>query len=1093
MAESDILQIAEIDIALAQKNLDQLEKDVGKMASSSDKEFQKLGKSTADLAKGLRSSLDAAKETGKVMGSAFGDKVETFSQFEKEVRKLSGSVKTLAKDLSETSKTDALKEALNVQEADQRLKSLNATLNSLFGNSIPQARQFAGTLQDAAANSRTLFDQGKISAEQFNKEMAGLNTRANRATREFADGFGEEVPQAINRSQVSLFKLGTTFDRLGQRGAGGAIRIVDALKGINPALIVAAVGIAGLVIGVQKLGQAFIAVANKAKEFFIQVLKDSVDTSKRFELLERQFLNIFDGSEEDVSALFDFILQKSVQLGTDLSEISKLLIPEVGSLEELDKAFNLISTLQFSFGRTTEEVFRAIKQGSADLFRSLQEQFGLLGTDINRIKELQEIEGPLTGLLTGIEEFLNRTGRSFDVFENSLARIQGSFEALRTIALRALGEPIRNEIAEQLQKILDFVEENEAALEALLFGVGDAVSNVLATIGNIGDDLFEGDINFEDLLDILERAEGFAVQLVSLADDIVPDDIGTIPEAFLTALEFAERTVLIMRVWLEIGRAVAAQAEKANQDIREFQDTLFRNSGGLLGQPLEEPQWDGEGPRPPTSGERAVGFLEGIGADFSDIEESIKLLDEQQAARREAIKAIQDQSDATLDSVDAQLQENDALQEYNRLADEAAEAAKEIADAKAEAEEEGRQRVEDLNIELGRRTLDLEIEFARERREIWQDLVDDLQKSYQDFLDDVADAQTDANRKLEDIDIEYGRRLADLDESQAQDRLDIEKDFQDKLEDIRRRFDFDASEAIRNNDAVALRRIRRRMQFELDEARRNRDKDIRDANDKAKERREDLKKWLDREVEDAALAEARKEEDLLLAFERRNEALRDQYDLELRDQQIKERERVEDLKRWREQEYQDLLLWWDRKIAAIRLKYEEELAVIRQYEAAKLEIIAGAAGGTSTLPGQVPGPAPSPGGGTGGVGSTDLEALRQIALDLARRLGLYYLVPSINTMTNISQLQALIETLRARLAGGAGGGVGNNAPVTSPTGPAAPNNFTPPPSPAQAGFTGGGRTNNIQMMLTDPSQLSQVQIAMIRQVVQEEILADVLV
>lgn len=1064
MPDADYSLVGELENALIIKALDEIEKGGDKMANSLDKNAQRMGKALDNLVGESKRLVASGQDAGEVLKDALGAK--SVGEAAKEIRKINSEVKQLTANLSETAKTDAIKEALNVQEANQRLKTLSTTIDTLFATGNKEAMTFANTLKLAATNAVQLKAQGVTTSQQLNKELATLNTTANR----MAKNFQEDVPEGVERSHISLWKLGNTFDRLGVQGAGSTIRIVDALRGIHPAVIAGAVGIGALVVVLNKLGQVAVDVANKVKDIFVQVVTDSVETSKKFEILERQLGNIFRGNEQAAVAFFDFLLEKSAQFGVDLTKIAPILVPEAGSLEELEKAFQIASTLSVAFGRTVEEAARAIKQGQAGLFRSLQEQFGLLGTDVQVIQDLQEEYGAFEGLLLGIDKFLERTGRQWDTFEGTLVRVMGTFQVLREIAQNTLGEPIKDELTGQLNKIIDFIEENGQEIEDLAFAIGDAVANIIGQVGNIGGD-FLGDFDSDKFLTVLEQAEAFASQLVGLFGDIFGEaEFDGLTGIMLSTLELAEDITLEIRNWVAFVQFYLGFLEDANR----LMDIISEKTG------ISRDLVGGED----------VGSILGI-PRAEIIEEERRALDELQKARREEIEGRREATDAALDEADAILGVTNLLDEYREALVAAAEAQETLTEAEEEAQSELNRREEELKIDLIRKKLDLEIQAAEERRKIEQDLLDDLEESYSEYLQDIEDEEISSGRKLEDIDIEFSRKQADIDIERVKERLQIEDDYLKKLQEIRRRADFQASEAIRNNDAVALLRIRRQMRFDLETAKRNRDDDLKDADKKAEEKRDNLKEWLKREEEDAKLSSDRKQQDLELAFQRRNQAINDQYNKELRDQNIQERLRIEALKLWRAREKEDLKVWWDYKLKEIEARYKEEIEIIRKYEALKLEIIAGAAGGTSTLPGQIPPPPGDTGNGAAGGGETaaQIAELRRKARELAIATGNTELIQVINTITDAARLREIIAQLQQQLSN-TGNGPGGTMPVGQIPTPSAP--LTNVPTPAVMGPAINNRNLSVIMQLNDPSQLSPIQIAMMQQIATEQILAHVL-
>jgi predicted transcriptional regulator len=134
---------AVLENELVLKRLVEMEKAADKVAQSAVRSRKVLGQAIQTVTNELRDSVEAGKETGRVYASIFGEGGKTFKQPAAEVQPLKTAVNELTKGLSETAKTDKIKEPLTVQDANQRMQQLKVTLDALFdsGNSVVLVRE----------------------------------------------------------------------------------------------------------------------------------------------------------------------------------------------------------------------------------------------------------------------------------------------------------------------------------------------------------------------------------------------------------------------------------------------------------------------------------------------------------------------------------------------------------------------------------------------------------------------------------------------------------------------------------------------------------------------------------------------------------------------------------------------------------------------------------------------------------------------------------------------------------------------------------------------------------------------------------------
>jgi hypothetical protein len=260
--------------------------------------------------------------------------------------------------------------------------------------------------------------------------------------------------------------------------------------------------------------------------------------------------------------------------------------------------------------------------------------------------------------------------------------------------------------------------------------------------------------------------------------------------------------------------------------------------------------------------------------------------------------------------------------------------AQEVARAEM-AQAELLEKVDKLNEQRKEKVLEAELTFGRQ----WEDII--TQRGRQ-----IEDAEISEARRREDLWRQYQRRLEDIEEDFNKRREDQRRDNQKKLDDfwdrmnlrrekllnrhlermqaIRERFAFSASEAARRNDAVALLRAMRQrdLDVKLEKTRyKNRkaelEKDIalrlKKLKDSFEEQRKAEERRLEDAIEQAKKAYARQLEDLAIALERQEADRQRSWQRQEEDYNTSMRRRDEDRLRWYEKERAEL----DEQLAAI--------------------------------------------------------------------------------------------------------------------------------------------------------------------------------
>lgn len=837
---------------------------------------------------------------------------------------------------------EAVNALLNIEKAANKMeKSTDAALKQL-GNRMKltaaQTEEVALRMNALGETTVRAWHRSELSAKEFNTAMGKISTSLATMNREL----GQETPQAASTGTVSIWKMATALDHLGVRGAGAALRVVDTLKSLSPAAIAAGVGIAAIVVSVAAVTAALLKMGQMATQAFLEITKQSVQAARQFEVTEAQFIQIFKGKEDLARYALGRIEEMSAEFGVDLTgAFARTFLPQVSSIEEFEHLAQQASTLQASLGKSGDEAAQALQQALAGHFRGLQDNFKITADQIDLIKRYQEELGPLDGLLKGLDEIFAATGRSWDTFGSILDRvIRGITQRIEHLR-RTFGAPIADQLNGLLGRLEDFFRDNGELINSLLTESGQIVANFLKFSG----EGFEGVVSEADLdalyrlLDALDR---LAIELAAFSGDTEAGSFGFILDMITSMVDRTQEWV---------------------RHLRETYD-LFMNIIEILREAESNPLMALAAASPGTllaeAASRAVDRSAEVDAQM-----------QQSQIERESKRGTSPASDLE-DEADAALAASAAYQEYSRRLAEAKEAQAKWQEVMAEFDADQSARFADILLERDRKHLDLLIENA----ERYQDMVrEDAQKRidiWSDYYDKLEDIALDGERDLEDAQTKFNRAGEDAERENAREIEDINRKHIDKLKDIRARFDFDAQEAIRNNDAVALLRIRRRMQFELSQTEESTARQRDEAARNAEERRERIRIQLQREIEDASLAQQRKEADAAVGRDRELAAQDVALAREQENLVIWEARKRAELQRSYDQQIQDYNTAWVRRIETLRRQYAIELQIIMEFERDRRRLMQGAglsnmvthpggglAGGTGG--GVVPGP-----GGIGG-------------------------------------------------------------------------------------------------------------------------------
>lgn len=500
-------------------------------------------------------------------------------------------------------------------------------------------------------------------------------------------------------------------------------------------------------------------------------------------------------------------------------------------------------------------------------------------------------------------------------------------------------------------------------------------------------------------------------------------------------------------------------------------------------------------------------------------------------------EAFEDQREAAEKATGAVAEMSPVLEEAEEAADELAEAQKKAAEAMADFKTDKARDELDLLIKAERAATDAAVDAARKREDIAQknlQKIDDIRSKFEQGVSDagvdvgrgeadaardagrdIAAAATDAGRAEEDAARDTSRSLADISRSQAQKQIDIarqaaqkkadiETAYRRKIQEIAQKFSIAALDAERSRDAVAFLAAKRERDLAFAGAGTERGQALQDvgtetgraqeearleaerareetriqaeqaAQDRAVENeriREDARIQAEQAAEDRAIENERKMEDLRAQLTRELEEQRLANEQDIEEQRLAEERKAEDLATARARDEADLKTSLERKLTDLKASLAAEVAAIKAAESQKTAI-------------------------------TLSESEKRIAQIRKEQAAAPRGTPNNPTFLTPEGPQRRFGSIGSRAAGGPVGPPGSymvgeqGRELFTPSVPGyiTPNNRLPSSVPAPAGAAYNRTTidnsQNNHLDLIDPTKLSAIQRAMLRNEVAEAMAAD---
>lgn len=735
----------------------------------------------------------------------------------------------------------------------------------------------------------------------------------------------KQIDQGFNKSGKSGE---TAFTGVG-KSAGASGAQIGAIAGITASL-----------------ATEFINLGQQAIGVLVDIGKQSVQTAIEMDTLKARLGGIFDGSEEAAGQAFDFIQQKSQELGIDLGELAGAFLPKTENLAQFERVAKIATALARSDPEQGAIGARiAVIEALSGTFTSLQRRFEIPKQDIDRIKEAFDTKG-MEGFIETLEMVLSESGKSFKDLANTA---QTSFDRLSIAGKQLggrLGEPIVTSLEEAANKILDFVSANEDELIVLADTIGRTIADVID---------FFASIDFENIdVSTLQQIADYAFRVVN-ALQLAAGQITIFVNSFSNAGGLLEGVTILDELWsgvTQLDEALITLSQifaLVNASLAAFAATgdkaaVVGNTLAAIGQAISL-NYAGAY-QSISKATEAISTDESAQSAFAEsLLASNKMLDDYKASlagNTDAQKRLNEELDksktAGTGAADSILELNQANKEAEEAADKLAEAQAKVNEKFTEAEKDFQQKLEDIDISAERKRLDSQIEFAQKREDAAKNNLEKIADLYRDNEQDIQDAATDLSRKEEDIARKFSQQRIDDEKEQRQKRVDIEKDFRQKLQDIQSTFLEDADEAEQKRDAIAFLRAIKQRDKALAEAQQERSTTIEELKIEGEQKAAERAVQRQRELEEAQIDNERKLEDLRLNLERQIEEQNIAYARQLYDIRLGEERKNEELRLARERDIEDARLAYDRKLEDLRAALAEELALIEAQAAAIAEV-----------------------------------------------------------------------------------------------------------------------------------------------------------
>jgi len=912
------------------------------------------------------------------------DALDSFGEVDDDVQKVANEIVRLNDALDEAGSDKSKIKAIE-KDAKAQLKILGdiqrAKQKSAEADLKLQARIEKANIRSRKVAERTLKAQIKAIPAVKNKlaeladEYDGLVVPIGNVNREL-DKQQQEVLDLIRSDERLVKVIDELADETGEfnlalkrtdfkRPSQGMQNMNSSLAGFGK-LLKGGIILAGL----REIGRVALRVAEQVSRAFFNLTAESAKIADQFAGQVIAFENILPDSvnEGGGDRLFNTASDISRRLGVDASGIVSAVLPFVKNIDELDPFAETITELLSlsALGGDPKDQASAIRSAIDALVegnaRSIKQIFELTsGEGLDEVIAFAQ-SGDTFSALERLGEITAGRGVEFETFTETTSRQLGVLRENVRLLQGAYGDAINENFSKFLISINEFIAENSDEIETIVRRLGQFVTE----IGNLAGSKLEDFIKNLDLDEVDESIKNFINTLKTGKEqfDVFFTFFKTIGAASLVPIKtlqlFGDTVSLVFGNLLHFaGVAIAGITEPiqtirvllgmAGDDFETFEDralfsaenlsevyrTFIKVVGlvnGVIQGMLASAITGFEGLKAIFNEDDFVGFAEldkqmqaaGMAAFTDEIRET-----------QEALTSL----DGTV--VDIEINTDRASQDdadkfrLDYLTDAIEETGKEVTAAQravdeelADIQKEFNQAELELQKEHADQVIKLELDLHREIARMKRKHLDDLEKLADDGADDVEDLALKHDRKLEDIENKRSNDELNAAIDSAKKKLDIEEEYLRKLADLRRQFQFDANEAIRQNDAVAFLRLKRKFEFDQEGARIARDRANEDEDGEAADNVQKIRDNAEEARRAADLANRRSEEDLRTSQDRKLEDLQKAWAIQKREFRIREEERRTDLKKTQKEEVEALIEHGIQQRNAVKETMREQFDII---------------------------------------------------------------------------------------------------------------------------------------------------------------------
>ncbi|MDH5182480.1 MAG: hypothetical protein OEX12_01200 [Gammaproteobacteria bacterium] len=689
-------------------------------------------------------------------------------------------------------------------------------------------------------------------------------------------------------------------------------------------------------LAVVALGAAFISAASKAVNALADISKEAVGLNAEMEQNRIVFENMF-GDQELAEGFLANMRAESAKLGVsfqDTARFAKAILPDTRGMEEFNEMLRLAAVGSKDTGLALDELIFSFNEAVSGDFVSMRDRLDLPKESVQRIKDTTAELGQVGAIIEELNRVFTKRGiNDLETFSDSYGTQMSMMKASVAELKLALGEPIFEEMKEQVTSINATIEENREEFTLIAKALGQVVTAVVNFIGtNL--DRFLSSINSESVLELLD-----ALHMLIENGKIVIEVLFGLQGNMGTTMDVVDAVTVIINKLNDAVRTlsqVLAIGKAADEAFTAAKTNVIKALSQQLGltEALGIAQDEVEYKDPAEEFKRSL--LESAQA----MEEADARLKAQQEQMEEYEAALNDTTEKNLDFSDSLMMQQQAAADAEKALMEYEAALQEVSEAEEKLSKDRATKEEDLATKLIRKKLDAELAFARKR----EDLEDKHLKRVEAIHSKNQEAinKLSANMSKEQAEL-VRQKAADMkkaDMDLANERKRITRDYHDDIKQIEADFERDREEAARGRDAIAILRLARQADRQVEEAKENRDRELRDATDGSSERKAELEQEHAEELSLLNQANAEKMAALqaqLQAELQANEAKRVEEQAKL---SKAEQRKAEDRELWLQRQYEDMETWEQRKTEAMKEKFADQLALVESHEKSKNEIAA---------------------------------------------------------------------------------------------------------------------------------------------------------